>query len=118
MRNITMYVVLTTWALMSAACASHHAGEERSIVSRTPSPHMASQKDSAELALILRREADDLRQSAAHHEREAALLSDRGADEVLVRENRELAERLWREADEKQQEAVAIGRQVPHNMVQ
>ena len=118
MRNTMMIAVLSIWAVMGAACASHHATPDRTVESRTPPPHVASQQDSAELALILRREADGLREDATHHEREAALLSGQGADTALVREHRELAERLWREADDKEQQAVAIGRHVPHNMVQ
>lgn len=114
MGKMTMYAVLATWAVIAAACAGH----DRTVTSRAPAPHIASQKSSAELALTLRREADELRENAVHHEREAALLAERGGDTALVRENRELSQRLWREADEKEREAVAIGRQVPHNMVQ
>jgi hypothetical protein len=116
MLKAVVFVALAICAVVSGGCADE---PRRGEPSQVRVPPVASQKSAAEQALILRREADSLREIASRREREAEILSrDAGSDERLVREKRELAQKLWHEADEVEQAAVAIGRQVPHNMVQ
>jgi hypothetical protein len=106
-------------------CAKHHDGIDRSAGHHGPDgPAPAglshpSQKDSAQEALVLRREADQLREMAERREREALVLSsDPATDRQAIREKRELAQRLLEAADAADREARALSRQVPHNMVQ
>lgn len=116
MRKVIVFVALAIGAVVSGGCADE---QRRGEPSQVRVPHVASQKSSAEQALILRREADSLREMADRREHEAEILArDPATDERLVRENREIAQKLWHEADEAERAAVAIGRQVPHNMVQ
>jgi hypothetical protein len=79
----------------------------------------ASQTEAAQQALILRREADTLREMAERRQREAQILaSDPAVDQQVVLQKRQLAERLLEAANEADREAAALRRQVPHGMVQ
>jgi hypothetical protein len=120
----TLFMVLVVLAL--DGCARHHdTVADRGVGHHGPAgPTPAglshsSQKDSAQEALVLKREADQLREMAERREREALILSnDPTTDRELVRQKRELAQRLLEAANEADREAKALARQVPHNMVQ
>jgi hypothetical protein len=122
MRRLALWFVLLglsgcagDHASVSNHSASHHGpdGVPRSGLSHS------SQKDSAQEALVLKREADQLREMAERREREAQLLSNEpGADPQAVSEKRGLAQRLLEAANQADREAAALSRQVPHNMVQ
>jgi hypothetical protein len=99
--------------LALAACAHHDDRLASSGLSST------SQTESAQQALVLRREADTLREMAERREREAqSLASDPTVAQDSVQQKRQLAQRLRDAANEADREAAALRRQVPHGMVQ
>jgi hypothetical protein len=110
-----MTPILLTLALLAGliGCAQNRPAATQ----HTVAGH--SQNESADHSLVLRREADALRDMASRREAEARILADDPrVDQDTIRRKRELVQRLLQAADEADQEAAAFGRQVPHGMVQ
>jgi hypothetical protein len=100
--------------LALSGCAHHDES-----VNRVSGLSNTSQPESAQQAMILRREAASLRDMAERRQREAQILgSDPSVDQEAVLQKRQLAQRLLEAANEAEREAEALRRQVPHGMVQ
>jgi hypothetical protein len=107
-------VLLSIFAGCTAAPSGRIGGPEAPA-----SAPATTQQDKAALLFHYRQEAADLREMAKRREMEADVLArNPGADPEQVRRKRDLAQDLRTAADEAEQKAQELRRQVPHGMVQ
>jgi len=84
-----------------------------------PSQPCFSQQDTARHSLVLRKEAADLREMARRRQAEADVMERKPApDRERIEQQRRLAQDLLAAAEETEQKARDLERQVPHGMVQ